>query len=187
MRATKKNKWQRSIEEHIKWLLWTTIGVLLGVIYAILKRKDEAMFFLMYTFINNTSGEGGKLEIFKQTLVSYGLQISLLWCCGLAHYTRGFIPFFLVGYSFCYGFCIGLFLIMYGFRGIAISLGVLGVQMLVMTNLYRMISQRSDGLSELAHTRKNYYATLVTSVWSVMGLGLYNVYVQPLIEKITIG
>lgn len=186
MRRIKKNSFEHIYKKHIKWFVLMIIGVGLGILYTLLKRTYEPMFFLLYTFIKEEQLGVGEVDILKHTIITYGVQILIIWGCGLFKATKMLMYMFFVGFVFCYGFSVSILLVMYGIKGIGIILLLFGVQMILMIGLFILIGICSENKHEnpKIYTQKGYMRILAISLGVVGCVGVQNTYVQPFFENI---
>ena len=172
---------KRKVTNHQRSWIVLILGLTLGSCYSIWIRDEYAIYGTINALLR-TEGAINHLTILKDSLVLYMIQFMGVVGCLLFSYTRGVAYLILLVISSGYGFTITSFLLLYGVRGIGISLLLLGMPSLVILG----------GILWLFIQRENLYKptkqTVITIAIGISGLifvvSVFNAYVQPYLEKI---
>lgn len=124
------------------------IGTLLGALYAISIRNNEALFFAVNQYLLCDTDTNLNLQTAKNSIILHGKQLITMWICGLFNITRvvSYALFFMIVFS--YGFTITSFILMYGLKGILIAILTCGLQAVVIIFIGIYIVQASLGYTE---------------------------------------
>lgn len=187
MRRQQEKKIIIFLEENVQWLIFLALGSGLGTILALFKRNYEPLFYSLYHFINNDMAQHyNPLNIMKDSIVTYGFQMGMMWVCGLFPVLRylGVALFILL--SSIYSFSVTSIMLLYGAKGLLIAMGVCGVQMVVVLFMLIYIGQSGHiGESQAKKLiKKNYYSLLGPIGIAAVALAGINFYIQPYIEKL---
>ncbi|MGL4799020.1 MAG: hypothetical protein ACRCWY_06465 [Cellulosilyticaceae bacterium] len=166
-----------------KWIILVVISGLIGSMLALAKRQYEPLYYSLWHFLTTPVEGGARLGIVKDTMITYGVQLCVIWSCGLFQVTRyvGFAVF--VAISSMYSFTATTILLLYGLKGIAIVIGTMGIPMVVMVFMFVYIAQNGS-IGGSRRPLKAYCYQLGQCLLIVVGLGVMNGYVQPTIEKV---
>ena len=119
------------------------IGTLLGALYAISIRNNEAIFFAVNQYLLCDTDATLNLQTAKNSIILHAKQLISMWICGLFNVTRvvSFTLFFIIVFS--YGFTMTSFILMYGVKGILIGVLTCGIQAVVIIFVGMYIMQAS--------------------------------------------
>lgn len=184
MNKYRKQKMIHFLDDQIKWIVLLVLSSLLGTMLAIMKRGYEPLFFTLYQFMNLDVEAGRDLAVLKDSIIVYGVQLGMIWLCGLVPIMRylGIVIFLMIGIA--YSFTVTSMMLLYGIAGIFITLCVCGIQMVVV--LYMMISISQNGwMGEKKGANKRQYYSMIGRIIAIaIVLGSVNFYIQPYLEKV---
>lgn len=177
------NETRLFINEQRKWIILMMVGGVIGTLMALLRRDYEPIFFSLYHFLNDQIDRTNTMAIIKDSIITYGSQMLILWGCGMFQITRYLGMILFIMFSAMYSFTASSVLLLYGLKGILIVLGMAGLQMVVMLFMFICIAQ--SGTIGCAKVYRKYYCILLGQCSIVIViLGLMNAYIQPVIENI---
>lgn len=186
MRKNKTNTIINFLELNGKWTGLLIISSIVGTFLAITKRNYEPLFFNLYHFVNLEVGKGSSINLVKDSVIAYGLQLGSVWLCGLSPVGKylGKTIFICTGVS--YSFTVTSIILLYGIKGIVVVILTCGIQMFGILSMMMYLGNENweTYKKNKGNSKIKYYYMIGYIMLLVMSLGMFNVYVQPTLEKL---
>lgn len=169
------------------WLMICIIGVLVGSLYGVSMKGDVAFFGSLTTIIQgNTLIQEGSFQILKKAMCIHLIQLLGIWGAGLTKPTRYIGMAILFFISFNYGFSICGILMLYGLKGIKMSVLLFGIQGVGLLFLGIMVGEHSlrYGVKGKESYGKVYHQLIIYCVVGALLISFVDAYMQPLVRSL---
>lgn len=162
------------------------LGIISGSIYSIAVRDNSMLFFTINQYITLDYEAASKWEVMKDSFFVYGKNLMLIWVGGLVSLTLAIscIVFFIVCFS--YGFTTTCFVLIYGMKGIWISMLAFGIQaiMVIFIGMYLGNMGIRYSVQNKMNGIKEYIKVLGLAGGVVLVVMVVDAYIQPVMQKI---
>lgn len=169
------------------WVMVCIIGILIGSFYCISVKKDKIFFESLVAIVQGESAlRDGNFEIFKKALCIHLIQLLGIWASGFTKTTRFVAVAILFFMSFSYGFSICGVLLLFGLKGIWMSLLLFGLQGVTLLFLGIMVGEHSlrYGLKGHEVYGATYRQLVVFCIAGALLISLVDAYIQPMVRSL---
>ncbi|MGL6173052.1 MAG: hypothetical protein ACRC1P_00375 [Cellulosilyticaceae bacterium] len=162
------------------------LGIVAGSLYAIYVRDNSMLFFTINQYLTLDYEASSKLEVVKDSLWIYGKNLALIWAGGLFNMTLAISSIIFFSVCFSYGFTTSCFILIYGLKGIVVSLMAYGIQAIIIIftglcvgniGIRYSIYKQMKGIEEYARA-------LILVMIGAGSAAMLDAYLQPLMQKL---
>lgn len=169
------------------WLMVCMIGILVGSLYGVSMKSDVAFMGSLTTIVQgNALIQENSFLILKKAVCIHLIQLLGIWVTGLTKPTRylGMAILFFIGFN--YGFSICGILMLYGLKGIIMSVLLFGIQAVALLFLGIMVGEHSlrYGVKGKESYGKVYHQLIIYCVVGAIVISLVDAYVQPFVRNL---
>lgn len=162
------------------------LGIVSGSIYSVCVRDNSMLFFTINQYITLDYEASSKWEVMKDSFLVYGKNLIIIWAGGLFNVTLAIscIVFFIICFS--YGFTTTCFVLIYGLKGICISILAFGVQAIIIIFIGMYLGNMGIRYSvyNKIDSVKEYIKVLTLTGVAVMIVVFIDAYIQPVMQQV---
>lgn len=162
------------------------LGIISGSVYSIYVRDNSMLFFTINQYITLDYEASSKWEVMKDSFLVYSKNLVIIWAGGVFNLTLAIscIVFFVVCFS--YGFTTTCFILIYGLKGIWISILAFGIQAIIIIFIGVYIGNMGIRYSvyNKMESVKDYVKVLIIAGGAVIIVAFIDAYIQPIMQKL---
>ncbi|ONI46498.1 hypothetical protein AN640_03305 [Candidatus Epulonipiscium fishelsonii] len=173
-----------------KWLyiLFFFSAIVCGCMYSISMKENDILLFTINQYITVEYDQAEILNIFKNSLITYGLSFIIVFLGGL---NKLLLPLSILGFFytvFSYSFTMTCFLLLYGAKGIIVGLLIMGIQAMIIISLLIEVGHKGlkFSLCENSRDMKLYLQNLTRGGAILVVVSTIDSLVQPLLHYLAL-
>ncbi|ONI37731.1 hypothetical protein AN639_08945 [Candidatus Epulonipiscium fishelsonii] len=179
---------ERNLYRELLYILFFIGAIVCGCIYSVSMRENDILLFTINQYITVEYDKAEILNLFKNSLITYGLSFIIIFIGGL---NKVLLPLSILGFFytvFSYSFTMTCFLLLYGAKGILVGFLVMGIQAMIIISLLIDVGYQGlqFSLSENVKDIKSYAQNLTKGGVILIVVSTIDSLLQPLMHYLAL-